>query len=416
MTPLAPPHAIMPLETATTAQQRRLVREERVSPHHGRATPLTVITPIKPGRTLLQRLVFEVLPRTPWGRSEKLLQLSFIQSARWALITDLPSNGPDQLPERMRYDYLLFESNFNGPLDAYIEAFSEVVPDRMKLVWNTSFGFPQPKPVGSFLRYIRANDFGANHFYSAYPEASNTEILAALQTRDLLRELYDRTAGGTSAEFRARYVEMLTAAQRRPEPLRPTVLPRGDVCGNKYAFTALTPVRPHDVPDLRERLAGLGRDAGSPFAPVPGLHFARWVVIEDVVYEGHPQRRDSWRNAYLLTTTTTDGVTHPLEQLRIHMTDEADEIWGFCIGYPGREDAGAFVQYFQHNQIRTNRFFCGYPDATLEDVKSALAVHAHLVDFAFEHQSEHDDDKLQADFLATFGSDAVHRVRIGGSS
>jgi hypothetical protein len=414
MTRAAPPRAIMPL--ATTARQRPLDREERVSSHHGRATPLTVITPIKPGRTPVQRFVFEVFSRTPWGRSEKLLQLSFIQSARWALITDLPPNGPDQLPERLRYDYLLFESNFNGPLDAYIEAFSEVVPDRMKLVWNTSFGFPQPKPVGPFLHYIRANDFGANHFYSAYPEASNTEILAALRTRDLVRELCDRAADRSPVEFGAGYVEMLTAAQGRPEPLRPTVLPRGDVCGNKYAFTALTPVRPHDVTELRQRLADLDRDAGSPFASVPGLHFARWVVIEDVVYEGPPQRRDSWRNAYLLTTTTTDGVTHPLEQLRIHITDEADEIWGLCIGYPGRQHAAAFVQYFQHNQIRTNRFFCGYPDATLEDIKAALDVQARLVDFAYQHQSDHHDDKLQVDFLETFGADSVHSLRIGGSS
>jgi hypothetical protein len=409
MTPAAPPHAIMPL--ATTAQQRRLDREERVSSYHRRATPLTVITPIKPGRTLLQRFVFEVFPRTPWGRSEKLLQLSFIQSARWALITDLPSNGPDQLPERLRYDYLLFESNFNGPLDAYIEAFSEVVPDRMKLVWNTSFGFPQPKPVASFLRYIRANDFGANHFYSAYPEASNTEILTALRTRDLVQALLTRARDSSPSRFRTRYIRTLTETQRRPEPLRPTVLPRGNVCGNKYAFTALTPVRPHDVRRLRERLADLDRDAGSPFASVPGLHFARWVVVDDVVYQGPPQRRDSWRNAYLLTTTTTDGVRHPLEEIRNHIADEADEIWGFCIGYPGRDDRAAFVRYFQRNQIRTNRFFCGYPDATLEDVKAALDLQTRFVDFAYGHQSADDDVWLHQDFLEAFDPIAVVRTK-----
>jgi hypothetical protein len=405
MTHAAGSRAIMPV--ATTVGQRSPDKGVPVSSPPGRATPLTVITPIKPGRTPWQRFVFEVFPRTPWGRSEKLLQLSFIQSARWALITRLPSNGPDQAPERLRYDYLLFESNFNGPLDAYIEAFSEVVPDRMRKVWNTSFGFPQPKPVRRFLRYIIENDFRADHFYSAYPDASNTEILTALRSHHLVRALVARARDSGPSRFRSDYVNTLTEAQRRPEPLRPTVLPRGDVCGNKYAFTAFTPVRPHDVPKLRERLNNLDGTAVSPFASVPGLHFARWVVIDDVFYQGPPQRRDSWRNAYLLTTTTTDGVTHPLDALHSKIGDEADDIWGFCIGYPGRDDAAAFVRYFQRNQIRTNRFFCGYPDATLEDLRAALDVQARFVDFAYDHQSADDDVWLQQDFLEAFDAASV---------
>jgi hypothetical protein len=408
------PQAIMPGGTAT--HERAADEGEPVSRKYGRTTPLTVITPIKPGRTVYQRLVFEVFPRTPWGRSEELLQLSFIQSARWALITHLPSNGRDQARERLRYDYLLFESNFNGPLEAYIEAFSEVVPKRMRLVWNTSFGFPQPRPVGPFLRYIKANDFGADHFFSAYSDASNTEVLTALQTHDLVQALYGHAGAVSPTEFRSRYDDMLSEAQRRPEPLRPKVLPRGNVCGNKYAFTALTPVRPTDEPNLCQRLKDLNNDTESPFSSVPGLHFARWVLINDVVYQGPPQRRDSWRNAYLLTSTTTDGVTDPLEQLWGSIGPGADDIWRFCIGYPGRDDAVAFVRYFRHNQIRTNRFFCGYPDATLETVKAALATQERMLDFAYLHQFEADDKKLQTDFLRTFGADSSGGPSKGGHS
>jgi hypothetical protein len=367
----------------------------------GRTLPLTVITPVKPGRTTWQRIVFEVLPRTPFGRSDKLLQLSFIQSARWSLITGLPYNGAEQAPERLRYDYLLFESNFNGPLDAYIDAFARVLPDRMQLIWNSSFGFPQPRPVQPFLRYIERNDFGADHFFTAYPNASNTEVLTGLQTQRLVAALSAHGHSGTPQEFRRRYDDMLSEAQRRPAPLRPNVLARGNSCGDKYAFTALTPVPAHQKETLRKMLRSLPAGMGSPFADVPGLHFARWVLIGDVVYQGHPQQRDSWRNAYLLTTTTADGTTDPLRDLYAKLRPEADDILGHCIGYPGRHDETAFIRYFTRNQIRTNRFFCGYPDATLEEVLAGIDTSQRLVKFAHQHQRD-DAPTLQAAFLDEF--------------
>jgi hypothetical protein len=377
---------------------RLSTEEERMSWDEGRTRPLTVITPIKPGRTTQQRIIFEVLPRTPFGRSDKLLQLSFIQSARWSLITGLPYNGAQQEPERLRYDYLLFESNFNGPLDAYIEAFARVVPERMEQIWNSSFGFPKPRPVQPFLRYIQSNDFGADHFYSAYPNASNTEVLTGLRTQGLVTALSRHGRSGTPQEFRRRYDDLLSEAQRRPAPLTPQVPARGNTCGDKYAFTALTPVPAHQEETLRKMLRSLPTETGSPFADVPGLHFARWALIGDVVYQGHPQRRDSWRNAYLLTTTTTDGATDPLRDLYMKLRPEADEVLGFCIGYPGRQDEAAFVRYFTRNQVRTNRFFCGYPDASLDAVLTGIDTHQWLMAFAHRHQRD-DAPTLQAAFF-----------------
>jgi hypothetical protein len=58
--------------------------------------------------------------------------------------------GDRRRGERVRYRYLLFESNFNGTWDEYIDAFSEVVPTRMRLIWGSSYGFPGPLPVEPF--------------------------------------------------------------------------------------------------------------------------------------------------------------------------------------------------------------------------------------------------------------------------
>ena len=77
----------------------------------------------------------------PWGRPvlalvflaarrltftlTKLHQLSFIHYAHGAVIPRFPDGGTG---ERLHHTYVLFESNFNGAWDEYIDAFSEVVP------------------------------------------------------------------------------------------------------------------------------------------------------------------------------------------------------------------------------------------------------------------------------------------------
>ncbi len=151
----------------------------------GRATAITVMTPIKPGMTPLVRLVMFAGEHLS-VLAEALVKLSFIHYARWSIVTGLPYNGPPQEKERLHYDYLFFETNFNGTWDEYIDAFSEVVPNRMKAIWGTSFGFPGPRPVGPFKAYIHANDLAVDHYYGAYPEATTKTVLAALRLREKL--------------------------------------------------------------------------------------------------------------------------------------------------------------------------------------------------------------------------------------
>jgi hypothetical protein len=175
----------------------------------GKATAITVITPVKSwGRPVLA-IVF-------WaGRNltftlKKLQQLSFIHYARWAVVPRFPDGSGG---ERLHHTYLLFESNFNGTWDQYIDAFSEVVPARMKAIWGSSYGFPGPIPVEPFKAYIRRNEYIANHYWSAYPGASTTEIIAAHRVAAALEAFNQRSDGLAPDAFAAAYAEFLTEVQ-----------------------------------------------------------------------------------------------------------------------------------------------------------------------------------------------------------
>jgi hypothetical protein len=176
----------------------------------GQATAITVLTPVKRTGPMILRLVFWAA-RNITQTLEKLEKLSFIHFARWAVIKRFPDENGG---ERLNHSYLIFESNFNGAWEQYIDAFSEVVPLRMKAIWGTSFGFPGPLPVEAFKAYIRQNEFVANHYYSAYAGATTTEIISAGRIEPALQELKAAADTIDAQSFEAAFGEFLTKAQR----------------------------------------------------------------------------------------------------------------------------------------------------------------------------------------------------------
>jgi hypothetical protein len=172
----------------------------------GRATAITVLTPYNwKGRFLLP-IVFWI-GRNVTATLKKLQMLSFIHYARWVVVKRFPPE------EKLNYPYLMFESNFNGSWDQYIDAFSEVVPERMKGIWGTSYGFPGPIPVEPFKDYIRVNEYVANHYYNAYPQATTTEIISAVNVAAAVDDLKRRAASLEPAAFKVAYEDMLTSIQ-----------------------------------------------------------------------------------------------------------------------------------------------------------------------------------------------------------
>ena len=176
----------------------------------GRATALTTLTPLPRIWSPFVALVLRIKARL--GPDRTLRRLSFIHMAYWVLIDRLPLE-----PRRGRYPYLLFVSNFNGSWFDYIDAFSEAVPQKMALLWGTSYGFPGARPPRPFTEYIRTNDKPLEHYYSAYPGATTTEIASALRVQEQVHldpRLASAGIDDDSAELVPAWREFLDRAQR----------------------------------------------------------------------------------------------------------------------------------------------------------------------------------------------------------
>jgi hypothetical protein len=173
---------------------------------------MNVVTPMRPARTLVNRIIFmvaRVIPSTLSG----LLGLSLIHFARWVIIRR--DQWPDlgQGPQKLRNDYMLFCSNFNGTWDQYIDAFSDGIPSGLDLFWYSSTKYPRSVPITPFKTYIRTNQIDTDYYYNATPGAAQRDIKAALRVRRAILALARDHAAMPPEAFAEAYRRALVSVQ-----------------------------------------------------------------------------------------------------------------------------------------------------------------------------------------------------------
>lgn len=181
---------------------------------NGKAYAMNAVTPMKPWKTPILRVLFFLLGALK-SKQRDLINLSFIHFARWVVVkrNQFPRLAPEQPEEHLRYDYLLFFSNFNGTWNQYIDAFSAVLYTGLNLIWRWSEKFPGAMPVTAFKRYISLVQFDTDYYYTAYPSATTNDVKAAIRVDGALREFANASQGLPPEEFHRAYLKLLVEAQ-----------------------------------------------------------------------------------------------------------------------------------------------------------------------------------------------------------
>lgn len=415
------PHAVADLGSL----QRSVDRDGNIA---GRATAMTMLTRMQAwGAPYLRLAMWALRHLHPLTQARNL---SFIHFAHFSVLDKLAA-GPTAKGAR-KEPYLLFESNFNGLWEEYIEAFCQVIKLDINVLMACCEGFPGLVPARGFRTFMENHEFVAEHYYSAYPEASATLIRAAQELAGDLATM-SRTAARRDDQHFARAwsqrladprVQANLAGQACTHPSLPAYLrrmfvARKNVAGDAYAFVALTPIQPGRAEELRTHLQCLPRQNRSPLAGVPGTHFGRWVVLDRVFHDSWPERYEVLDPAYLLFTavfdrTSGDARARYLNSLLSGLGSEADAIWGACQGWPGTDDPQACSAYLREHQCDAQFLFAGYPGKVAE-IRRTLANRERLVDFVRRAQSL-PPDQLRSAFAATFAPDAGRPAIRGGDN
>jgi hypothetical protein len=131
-------------------------------------------------RTLLSRRL-----RIGSKKAKRLRALASIVFARWSLLDRMPPGRARRAGRRMphRYSFLIFQSNFNGSRDLYLEVFAVAFLWKIRALWWGAYGVPDLLPLSRFLSYAADKDIEPAHYYCAYPEGTVKTIGAAMELR-----------------------------------------------------------------------------------------------------------------------------------------------------------------------------------------------------------------------------------------
>ena len=181
---------------------------------NGKVYALNVVTPMKPWKTWLLRLTFCILQNVK-SKQQDLRNLSFIEFARWVIVprNSFPRPDPSQPGEELKYDYLLFFSNFNGTWNQYIDAFSDVLSAGLNRIWCWSEKYPGSVPVTPFKNYIQRVQFDTDYYYTAYAQAAANDLRAAHIVQASFDALDRQATACTPDEFAAAYLSFLLQIQ-----------------------------------------------------------------------------------------------------------------------------------------------------------------------------------------------------------
>jgi len=135
-------------------------------------------------------------------------------------------------------------------------------------------------------------------------------------------------------------------------------------------LTALTPIIPGRREQLQKVLAKLNERIAAggptPLDVIGTVHFARWVVLPDGGDGGQ-----------LLFASNFDGPWDDyIRDFAARSAESFDAIYSNCEGWPerGARDLEAFKAYIRKHELRADVYYRAYPQATVQQVKSALRL------------------------------------------
>jgi hypothetical protein len=196
-----------------------------------------------------------------------------------------------------------------------------------------------------------------------------------------------------------------------------------NISGNAYALTILSPIKQGFTADevayadvVRDRLQGWNTENNSPMALTKHTYLCRFFVLDDVYTESLPTgtaldtifdflpyipdwlrrcalpKEDHLQSRYLVFSSNFHGgSTGDVDGYLRDMWDalgaeRIKEIWGYCYGFEGVDNADKFIAYMKKCQLTATLFFVGSNDDPLPEQLKALYLKQEFAKFAIENQ------------------------------
>jgi hypothetical protein len=169
----------------------------------GQAYALTVLTPMTPGKgaELSDYLGGLTHDHSPFAR------LPRTHFARWVIVPRFVNDATQPEKEELSHEYLLFTSNFDGPLDSYLDELCTELAPEARETWGRCVGCPADAAGADLKAYLLHNQIDTGFFVAAYGRATAADVRAAIAVRELMIDFAVDSQGMPPAELQQAFGE-----------------------------------------------------------------------------------------------------------------------------------------------------------------------------------------------------------------
>jgi hypothetical protein len=150
-----------------------------VSNTSGQATAFMTLTPIQPSSEAELRAYLAAIPRD----ASPLARVSGTHFARWVILSDWVNDPAQPHEDHLGGPYLVFTSNFDGPLDPYLDELCVKLAPEAREIWGRCVGCPSDATGPQLKAYLLHNKIDTGFFVAAYPHATVPQVKAAVAAR-----------------------------------------------------------------------------------------------------------------------------------------------------------------------------------------------------------------------------------------
>jgi hypothetical protein len=170
----------------------------------GQAYALSVLAPIRDGQ---EGPLTELLESWGDGDASPLSRVPGTHIARFVVIPDVVYQGAGQRKRDRLTPRLLFSSNHDGELSAYLEGLRTHMGADADAVWSHCRGYPGHHDGPAFAAWMQAHQLEAALFFAAYGGMTVEQVQSNLARR---RKLLDLAVGARQLppdDLKTRFME-----------------------------------------------------------------------------------------------------------------------------------------------------------------------------------------------------------------
>ena len=170
----------------------------------GQAYALSVLAPIADGQADALAAKLDALAE---GEASPLARVPGTHIARWVVIRDVIYQGQGQRKRDRLTPRLLFSSNHDGEVGAYLEGLRTGMAEEADAIWGHCRGYPGHADGPAFAAWMRAHMLEAALFFAAYGGMTVEQVQDNLARRRALLELVIDGQGMPPADLKKRFME-----------------------------------------------------------------------------------------------------------------------------------------------------------------------------------------------------------------